>query len=66
MEVIYHDEPNEMIILKDITEIIQKEYTRSIAKLSDIMVASTSHDMRTPLNTIINMLSMMELKIKDP
>jgi signal transduction histidine kinase len=29
------------------------------------MIASTSHDMRTPLNTIINMLRMMGTKITD-
>lgn len=29
------------------------------------MVASTSHDMRTPLNTIINMHQLIELKITD-
>ena len=30
------------------------------------MIASTSHDMRTPLNTIINMLTMIQEKISDP
>lgn len=29
------------------------------------MVASTSHDMRTPLNTIINMHNLIELKVKN-
>jgi len=65
MEVIYDMEPNKMIILRDITDLVQKEYNRSISKLSEIMVASTSHDMRTPLNTIINMHIMIEKKIKD-
>ena len=66
MEVIYDMEPNRMIILRDITDVVQKEYNRSITKLSEIMVASTSHDMRTPLNTIINMHNIIEKKIKDP
>jgi len=66
MEVIYDMEPNRMIILRDITDLVQKEYNRSISKLSEIMVASTSHDMRTPLNTIINMHNIIEKKIKDP
>ena len=34
-------------------------------RVSDVMIASTSHDMRTPLNTIINMHRMIELKITD-
>ena len=29
------------------------------------MIASTSHDMRTPLNTIINMLKLIEVKVSD-
>lgn len=65
MEVIYDLEPNKMIILRDITELVQKEYNRSISKLSEIMVASTSHDMRTPLNTILNMHNLIELKVKN-
>ena len=66
MEVVFDLEPNKMVILRDITEVVRKEYTRSIAKLSEIMVASASHDMRTPLNTIINMHHIIELKVRDP
>jgi signal transduction histidine kinase len=33
--------------------------------MSNIMVASTSHDMRTPLNTILNMHNMIEKDLKD-
>jgi len=29
------------------------------------MVASTSHDMRTPLNTIVNMHNLIEKKVKN-
>jgi signal transduction histidine kinase len=46
--------------VNDITELVSAEYARSIAKISDIMIASTSHDMRTPINTIINMITLME------
>lgn len=44
-----------MIIIKDISSIVRNEQGKSIERLTDIMIASTSHDMRTPLNTIINM-----------
>lgn len=54
-----------LIILKDITEVVNAEYAKSIEKVSEIMVASTSHDMRTPLNNIINMLRLLEENIKD-
>ena len=52
--------------MRDITNIVEQEYNRSVAKVSEIMIASTSHDMRTPLNTIINMLILMGRKIDDP
>ena len=54
-----------MVILKDITEVVRSEYVRTVEKVTDIMIASTSHDMRTPLNTIISMLTLMQGKITD-
>ena len=33
--------------------------------MSNIMVASTSHDMRTPLNTILNMHNLIEKELTD-
>jgi len=53
-------------VLKDITELVNIEYARSIEQLSEIMIASTSHDMRTPLNTIINMLTLIDESISGP
>jgi K+-sensing histidine kinase KdpD len=44
---------------------VNAEYSRSLEKVSDIMVASTSHDMRTPLNTIVNMHTLMESYVKN-
>lgn len=64
-EILYSTEKSYLIILRDISEIIQVEYARSIEKLSNIMIASTSHDMRTPLNTILNMHKLVETQIKD-
>lgn len=54
-----------MIIIRDITELVKVEYSRNVEKITEIMVASTSHDMRTPLNTIINMHSLILLKETD-
>lgn len=45
-----------LILIRDIQELSKVEYARSLEKLSEIMIASTSHDMRTPLNTTMNML----------
>jgi len=64
-EVIFDMNPCRMVIMKDISELVQREYNRSIQKLTEVMVASTSHDMRTPLNTIINMHQLIEFKTED-
>lgn len=45
-----------LIVIRDIQELSKIEYARSLEKLTEIMIASTSHDMRTPLNTTTNML----------
>lgn len=54
-----------MIIIRDITELVKVEYARNVEKITEIMVASTSHDMRTPLNTIINMHQLIMLRETD-
>jgi K+-sensing histidine kinase KdpD len=47
------------MLFREITDISKVEYSRSLEKVSEIMIASTSHDMRTPLNTIINMIKLV-------
>jgi K+-sensing histidine kinase KdpD len=54
-----------MVIIRDISELSKLEYARSVEKISEVMIASTSHDMRTPLNTIINMHRLIESQIAD-
>ena len=49
-----------MIILKDITELVRGEHMKSMQRIADMMIASTSHDMRTPLNTVISMHKLIE------
>lgn len=52
------------VFLKDISEIVNLGYARSMQKLSDLMIATTSHDMRTPLNSIISMLNLIHENIQ--
>ena len=59
----YLRKPCKLVILRDITDISKIEYARSIERISEIMIASTSHDMRTPLNTIISMMNLIKSKI---
>lgn len=55
-----------MIIFREISEVSKLEYARSLEKISEIMIASTSHDMRTPLNAITNMLYMIKNATTNP
>ena len=54
-----------MIVLRDISEMVKNEYIKTVEKVSDMMIASTSHDMRTPLNTIVSMISLVESKLNN-
>ena len=54
-----------MIIIREISELSKLEYARSLERLTEIMIASTSHDMRTPLNTVITMHKLIENKTTD-
>lgn len=62
----FNGEQCRLIIIKDISELSRSEYTKSVEHLTQVMIASTSHDMRTPLNTIINMHKLMGAKATDP
>ena len=65
-EVYYDSTMCTLILIRDIQQLSKIEYARSLEKLTDMMIASTSHDMRTPLNTSTNMLELIRTKITDP
>jgi K+-sensing histidine kinase KdpD len=54
-DVLYGEQQCTLIVIRDIAELSKIEFARSLEKLTEMMIASTSHDMRTPLNTIITM-----------
>lgn len=51
--------------MRDISDLLRAEFARSLEKLTEVMLASTSHDMRTPLNTIINMHNLIKYRETD-
>ena len=61
----YDLKPARLVVLNNITECLNAEYGKFLEKISDLMIASTSHDMRTPLNTISSMQTLMEKTITD-
>lgn len=64
-DVKFDDEICQLLIIRDIQEVSKVEYARSLEKLTEIMIASTSHDMRTPLNTTTNMLQLIKTRTTD-
>lgn len=64
-EVFFDEQHCRLVVLRDISALIKSEHLKSVEKLSEIMIASTSHDMRTPLNTIINMLLLISSRVND-
>ena len=61
-DVIFDEQLCKLVIVRDISEIIRNEYAKTVEKMTEVMIASTSHDMRTPLNTIINMHQLIETR----
>lgn len=55
--------PCRLLVLRNISEIVKNEYARSLEKISEIMVASTSHDMRTPLHTMLTMIRLIKMQV---
>lgn len=51
-------------MIKDISELVRSEYAKSLEKVTEIMIASTSHDLRTPLSNIANMHHLIEIENK--
>ncbi len=60
--IIFRSRPSQIVIVKDVTKAMQRAEADTKEKLSDIMIATTSHDMRTPLNAMKNSLELLKEK----
>jgi signal transduction histidine kinase len=52
-----------MILIRDITTIIMNERFRNYNKYLELLTNTVSHEMLTPLNSIINLSKMINEKI---
>jgi len=57
--------PCKMIVMRDVSDFMRTEQIKAVQKMAELMIATTSHDMRTPLNNIISMHSMIKNRIKN-
>ena len=51
--IYYQGQPMRMITMRDVSKVIQYEKLKVNSELTDMLTATISHDMRTPLNAII-------------
>ena len=59
-------EDTDLITFTDQTDVLKGQHVRSSEMATEIMIATTSHDLRTPLNTMINMQDLLEPFVTDP
>jgi signal transduction histidine kinase len=60
-EIIFEEEEEAiLVIVNDITELIQAEQLKAQNKSKDLLLATTSHELRTPLNSINGMHNLLE------
>jgi signal transduction histidine kinase len=52
-----------MIVIKDLTPVIKYENIKIENKCYEMLTAAVSHDMRTPLNAILGLLTAIEIYI---
>jgi|LauGreDrversion4_2_1035121.scaffolds.fasta_scaffold1854712_1 signal transduction histidine kinase len=48
-----------MIIIKNITELVRYQQTERENKMYELFTATVSHEMRTPLNSIISLIKVV-------
>lgn len=53
-----------MLLIRNITHIINYEKHKNENKYQELLTGTMSHEMLTPLNTIINLSGIIELKMK--
>ena len=53
-----------MIVIRNISVIVEFEQVKSENKYQELLTATMSHEMLTPLNSIINLAVYLEGKIK--
>jgi K+-sensing histidine kinase KdpD len=55
--VVWEGQRAAVLIVRDVTELLQLEQTRHETRLKNIMLRSVSHELKTPTNSLIHLLS---------
>jgi signal transduction histidine kinase len=63
--VMVDDRESTLVLINDISKLLLAEKINSSQKYKDLMIATTSHELKTPLNSIINMLDLISDALKE-
>ena len=61
----FQDQTMAIVVVRDLTPVIQYEQIKVENKCYEMLTAAVSHDMRTPLNAILGLLSAIEFYVTD-
>lgn len=64
-QVIFNQQNANIILLRDISKTIQVEAAKVIENIAQLMIANTSHDMRTPIGTILTLSDQLDAVLKE-
>lgn len=64
VEISFKSQECYLIIIKDITSILNYEKQKSDSKYQSLLLGTVSHEMLTPLNSIIGLSNLLQLKNK--
>jgi len=64
--ICWNDQEAYLIIVNDLTSEMREKQALDMEHSSQIMVATASHDLRTPLNSVKNMLGLLKNFVKHP
>ena len=64
LDIFYQQIPAKMIVIRNINLIVEYEKIKNENKYQELMTATMSHEMLTPLNSIINLSVYVEEKLR--
>jgi signal transduction histidine kinase len=64
-DINFRGEPKKIILISDVTEVVNFRETESVHTFFELLTATVSHEMLTPLNSVLSLLALLLDKVKD-
>lgn len=65
MGIAFLGQAMKMILMTDVTELVKYRETESVHSFFELLTATVSHEMLTPLNSVLSLLSTLINKVRD-